>query len=243
MALRARLLPYLLLLAAILAAPPTHAQQPKPPIQYTIQNGDTLWVIATLYYNAPTAGGALYHYNHAVLNAANKTHPKGPQWIFPGTDIELPYQIRSRGILYTRREGPMNRSLATLVGRPEGIDVAELSSITRAKILPKYTKPKGNVPPPFNRHAPLSQGLKATRESTPGWFNNPNTNIERCAISVCVRFEQLCFFECLGVAKRLADGDHLSICDRLHQNPHNVSVQLPYEVDEETRDSCAELVH
>lgn len=136
MALRARLLPFMLLLTAILAAPPTHAQQYRPPIKYTIQNGDTLWIIATLYYNAPTAGGALYNLNMAVLNAANKTHPKTPQWIFPGTVIDLPGQIRSQGILYTRRDGPMNRSLAVLVGRPDGIDMTDLSTITLNKILP-----------------------------------------------------------------------------------------------------------
>jgi hypothetical protein len=242
MVLRARLLPHLLLLAAILSAQPTHAQQQRPPITYTIQPGDTLWVIATLYYNAPTAGGALYHLNKIVLDNANKTHPKGARWIFPGTIIELPAQIRSLDILYTRRERPMNRSLAEVVGSPEGIDMTDLSRITREKILPKYTKPKGNVPPPFDRHAPVSQGPKATRERTPQWFKNPDSNLEQCAKLVCTRFEQLCFFECLAVAKRLRDGDHPRICENLQQRPYDMSLQLPYEVDEETRENCAELV-
>jgi hypothetical protein len=230
----------LLLLAAILSAQPTHAQQQRPPITYTIQPGDTLWVVATLYYNAPTAGGALYNINKVVLDNANKTHPKGAKWIFPGTVIELPAQIRAHDIPYTRREHPMKRSTAEVVGRPDGIDMADLSKITRNNILPRYTKPKRNVPKPFDRHAIVSQGPKATRESTPKWFKNPSSNLERCARSVCTRFEQLCFFECLTVAKRLKDGNQTMICEKLQQHPRDV--ELPYEVDEETRQSCAELV-
>lgn len=240
--MRARLLPFLLLLAAILAAPPTHAQQRRPAIKYTIVYKDELWVIATLYYNAPTAAGALYNYNRAVLDAANKTHPKGPDWIFPDTVIELPDQIEWRDIRYTRREAPMNRELAKAVGRREGIGVAELSEIARKKILPKYTSPLGNVQQPFDKHASVSQGPKAARERAPAWFNKPDSMMERCARSVCTRFEQLCFFECLSIAKRLSDGDQLKICERLQQHPHDMSVQLPYEVDEETRDNCTELV-
>jgi hypothetical protein len=229
-------------MAAVLAASPTHAEEQRPPIKYTIQEGDTLWIIATLYYNAPTAGGALYNYNKAVLDKANKTHSKGPRWIFPPTEIELPAQIRSREIPYKRRDSPMNRSLAEAVGLPDGIDMTDLLITTRDKILPPYTKPAGNVPSPFNRHATLSQAPKATRERTPAWFTKPDSTLELCARAVCTRFEQLCFFECLSVAKRLKDGDHLRICEKLQQHPHDMSVQLPYEVDEETRDSCAELV-
>lgn len=237
---RARLVPYLLVFAVIFAAPPTHAQQQRQPIKYTIQASDTLWVIATLYYNAPTAGGALYSLNQPVLDAANKTHPKGPKWIFPGTDIDLPPQIRSRGILYTRRDGPMDRNLALLVGRPDGIDVAELSEIMLNK-YPQY-KNQTKAPPPFNRHARLAQGPTAMRETAPAWFSAPNSRLEVCARAVCTRFEQLCFFECLAVAKRFLDGEHPTLCERIQMNPHNMSIQLPYEVDEETRDSCAELV-
>jgi hypothetical protein len=120
--------------------------------------------------------------------------------------------------------------------------MTKLSKITRDKILPRYTKPKGNVPPPFERHAPVSQGPKAKREKDPEWFSKPDSSVERCARSVCVRFEQLCFFECLAVAKRLADGDQQGMCETLQQHPHDMSVQLPYEIDEETRESCAELV-
>jgi hypothetical protein len=242
MALRARLLPFLLLLAAILAAPPTHAQQRRPSIKYTIVDNDSLWIIATLYYNAPTAAVALYNHNRAVLDAANKTHPKGADWIFPNTVIDLPDQIESGDIRYTRREAPMDRSLAEAVGRPGGIGMAELLAVTRKKILPKYTSPIGNVQAPFNKHASVSRGPKAARERAPAWFNKPDSSLERCAKSVCTRFEQLCFFECLAISKRLSDGDRLNICERLQQRPHDMSVQLPYEVDEETRDNCAELV-
>jgi hypothetical protein len=242
MVLRVPLVPFLLLLASILAAPPTHAQQRRPSIKYTIVDGDSLWIIATLYYNAPTAAGALYNHNRAVLDAANKTSRKGADWIFPNTVIELPDQIESGDIPYTRRKAPMNRDLAKAVGRPGGIGVAELLDITRDKIVPKYTRPVGNVQPRFDKHASVSQGPKATRERAPAWFNSPDSNMERCAKSVCTRFEQLCFFECLAIAKRLSDGDQPKICERLQQHPHDRNVQLPYEVDEETRDNCAELV-
>lgn len=242
MKLKARFLPCSILLAVMIAAPHTHAQPPIPPIGYTIQEGDSLWVIATLYYNAPTAGGALYSVNQAVLDAANKNHPKEPKWIFPGTIIDLPAQIRSRGILYTRRESPMNRTLALAVGSPEGIDMTDLARITRDKILPKYVKPTGNVPSPLPKHVPVSQGLKATRESVPNWYQSPNTHLEVCAKSICTHFEQLCFFECLAMAKRVWDGDMKQVCDALQGNPRSTSVQLPYEIDEETRQDCAELI-
>lgn len=241
MALRPRLLPSLLL-AVILAAPLTHAQQRRPPIKYAIVDRDSLWIIATIYYNAPTAGGALYNHNKAVLDAANKTHPKGADWIFPNTVIELPDQIVSRDIRYTRRDAPMDRVLAIEVGNNKGIGMDDLLTITRKNILPKYTSPMGSVQPPFDKHAPVSGGPKAAREKSPSWFNKPDSIMERCAKSVCIRFEQLCFFECLSIAKRLSDGDQQAICDRLQQNPHNKNVQLPYEVDEETRGDCAELV-
>ena len=129
-----------------------------------------------------------------------------------------------------------------LVGRPDGIDMTDLSTITRNKILPKYTKPAKKAPVPFNKHAPLSNAPKATREQAPSWFNKPDSGLELCARAVCHRFQQLCFFECLSVAKRLSDGDQSRICEKLRSHPQDSSVQLPYEVDEETRENCAELV-
>ena len=231
---RVRLFSNLLLLTAFLTASPTHAEQERPPVKYKIVDKDSLWVIATLFYNAPSAGITLYNINKAVLDAANKHHQKGAHWIFPDTVIELPAEIRSRGIPYRRRDFPMNRSLALAIGHEDGIDMTGLVTITREQILPKDTELKKTMPPPFDQHAPVSSGPKAIRESAPAWFKEPDSHLETCAKAVCNRFKQLCFFECLAVAKRLADGEHQTTCDTL--------VQLPYEVDEETRENCAELV-
>src|SRR5688500_14310476 len=143
---RARLLPHLLLLASAAVALPAHAEE--PPIKYTIEPGDKLWVVATRFYNAPAAYRMIYKHNRAVLDAANKDHPKGPDWIFPGTVIELPGAIKNNDTLYTRRTSPMDKALAGKVARPDGIDLFDLWKIVRENsVPPEVTLTAATAPP------------------------------------------------------------------------------------------------
>jgi hypothetical protein len=230
----------LLILACTSIGLPAHAQE--PPIKYSIEAGDTLWLIATRFYNAPGAYSALYKHNKAALDAANKDHPKGPNWIFPSTVINLPLEIRVGDTSYTRRATPMNVDLATEVASPDGIDLKTLLRVTRAKILPRWMKPNDAPSAPVTRSSSVLSASKAKRESPPEWFSKPDSGVEQCAKSVCVRFEQLCYFECLSIAKRFHDGERQNLCQELQKSPRSAAVALPLQVDGETREFCAELI-
>lgn len=237
---RARLLPHLLLLASAAVVLPAHAEE--PPIQYTIRPGDKLWAIATRFYNAPEAYRAIYQHNKAALNAANKEHAKGPDRIFPGTVIELPGDIKVAETLYTRRQTPMDVDLATSVARPDGINLLELWKITRENIVPREVVLSEVTEPPLTNAKLVASAPTAKREPAPEWFSKPDSSVEECAKSLCVRFEQLCYFECLSIAKRFKDGERQNLCDELNSAPRAAAITLPFQVDNETRGLCAELV-
>ena len=237
---RSRLTSPLLLLACTSIALPAHAQE--RPETYSIEAGDTLWLIATRFYNAPAAYSALYKHNKTALDAANKNHPKGPSWIFPSTVIHLPLEIRVGDTSYTRRASPMNVALAAEVASPDGIDLKTLLRVTHEKILPKWMTPASVTSPPLPGSLPVPSASKAKRESTPQWFSKPDTDVELCARSVCVRFEQLCYFECLSIAKRFIDGERQNLCQELQTSPRSAAFALPLQVDGATREFCSELI-
>lgn len=126
----------------------------------------------------------------------------------------------------------MNRALAEQVASPKGIDLSHLLKTTR-DIAPKWVR-AASSPEPNGGHGVISRSSSAAlREVVPAWYSSPKESLHKCAKAVCDRYQNLCFFECLIVAKRLSDGD--VSCSRLPDT-------LPYEVDEENRDSCAALV-
>lgn len=208
---------------------------------YTIQPEDTLCLISTRYYNAPTAAVGIYQHNKKALDAANKGHDPSPQWIFPGTVIELPLYITSNGTRYERRETPMELSLAKSVANPQGIKLNDLIQVSQQRVLAYKSKAGGE--PIKSDHKPIISSLKAVREPAPQWFSNPDRSnkLVTCAKTICNRFMQLCYFECLLIAKRLSDGDEQSLCDTMESAPPNTFISLPYEVDQSTRTACSEL--
>jgi hypothetical protein len=245
MRLKLRFVVHVIPLACALILSPSHAQEDI--IKYTIQPNDSLWLIATRYYDDARAFRAIYKYakNKTQLDKDRKV--KSPDKIDPGSTIELPHMLEDKdtGEWYQRRERtPMNEKLGRKIADhgAEGIRLSTASSIVDDDVLPKDLKFKAAPPRPANDYKPLSQAPKAKRESTPEWFRKPDAPVEQCAKSLCIRFEQLCYFECLSVAKRLLDGDRESICDGLGKKPRTATVVLPYEVDNATRDQCAELI-
>ncbi|HZF50254.1 MAG TPA: hypothetical protein VE093_16460 [Polyangiaceae bacterium] len=209
--------------------------------KYTVQPNDTLWLISTRFYNAPSAYIAIYRHNKRTLDAAAGGHDKGVSRIYPNTEIVLPDVIKMGEIWYRRRQAPMNIDVARKVASSNGIDLTSLTA-SRAHMVPNFVKRVEAPKPPLGVQVPVPSARMATREPTPEWFANPDSEVERCAKAVCMKFEQLCYFECLTVAKRLHDGDKGGYCEDLQEDPRNTPMSLPLEVDDETRPYCQELV-
>jgi len=218
------------------------ASRSAPSIQYTVHENDTMCLIATMYYSAPSAYVELYVKNRDVLEKAHrqfarnnprlKKRTMGPSTIYPGTVIDIPAELGGvNRILYSRRPSPMDREFARNVASEKGIDLDDLGRATRDRLPMWLGKTRKDVP--SSGYTSVKQkAAAALREPTPAWFTNPEDSISKCAKSVCERFGQLCYFECLGVAKRFLDGDVSCL---------SLPNSLPYEVDDQDR-TCADLL-
>src|SRR5262249_38548255 len=137
-------------------------------------------------------------------------------------------------VYYRRRRTPLNpervRVLAEIMGHKADFDLDRLGEF-RKSVTPGGLNVK-SPPAPLEGHVKVSSaGGMATREAAPSWYKSPQAGVGRCAKAVCNKYRMLCYYECVGVAKRLGDGR--TSCNKLPPS-------LPYEVDADTRDSCAE---
>lgn len=65
-------------------------------MQVTVQKGDTLWGIAEKHLGDGNKWERIYAINRATIHAEQNKYPEarrkmqGPNWIFPGTKLDLP---------------------------------------------------------------------------------------------------------------------------------------------------------
>jgi len=211
-------------------APPDYVDD----IEYTILEGDNLYLVATQYYNAPSASAAIFEKNKGTFKKAceqAKSRRCGSDTIYPGTIILLPSTLASRsGVLYDRRGSPMERGIAVSVANNKQIDLEGLGALSQ-RIRPADV-PLPKSPPLLDYPDASGPEIQANRERQPDWHKSPSTDLQRCAKAVCARFKSLCYFECLAVAKRLDDGG--VSCKALPR-------ALPYDFDFDVPDRCGAL--
>ena len=229
-------------LAALAAGPPANGQPPSDQggaevMPYKIRQGDTLWLIATQFYNAPSAAPAIYKLNQGALEAAHhrngdRSRKASSDTIYPNTVINLPRQLRagagSTVSLYLRRDVPITADVASKIAEKRRIDLEDFHEIGKESVPDWVTPPAPSAP--LDKHVEASKGVApAKREARPGWYDSPETDLQKCAKAVCDRYEALCYFECIIMAKRISDSE--ASCDELPD-------VLPVEIDASTRDSC-----
>ena len=232
-------------IAALAAGLPASGQPPAQQggaevLPYTIQQGDTLWLIATRFYNAPSAAPTIYKYNQGALEAAHhrngdRSRKASSDTIYPNTVINLPRQLRSGTTtavsLYLRRDVPINADVASKIAEKRRIDLEDFHEIGKESV-PDWVTPQA-AQAPLDKHVEAAKGVApAKREARPGWYESPETDLQRCAKAVCDQYEALCYFECIIMAKRISDSE--ASCDELPD-------VLPVEIDASTRYSCDEI--
>lgn len=250
-----RIVTLVVALAMVLGPKSARAQSPAAPvsqsdvIQYTIQKGDTLRLIATQYYSAPSAVGAIFTRNKKILEDAYegvrrsdpkfdaRLHPFTIDTIYLKTIIELPALLVSKGgHLYKRMDVPMTPTLAQQIADKGKIDLISLSKIADqfqdGLGIPRL--PNASPPPlPLTGYkkvvASSRQDATVKRESRPMWHTSPSNDIQVCAVAVCEKYRSLCYFECMAIAIRFDDSDVLCT---------NLPKTLPYEIDLENKDRC-----
>jgi hypothetical protein len=233
---------------------PARAQSPAAPaarpdvIQHVIQKGETLHLIATQYYSAPSAFGAIFTRNREKFKDAYERvkksdpkfdvllHPFAINMIYPGTVIELPALLESkRGHLYQRMDVPMTSELAQQIADKGRIDLTNLNKISN-QIRDGLTNPPKPDPSPqplpgYTKIVAASpQDATIKREERPEWHKNPSTELHNCAVAICKKYKNICYFECMTAARRFEDGEVL--CNKLPK-------VLPYEIDLENKDRCS----
>ncbi|MRG96369.1 hypothetical protein [Polyangium spumosum] len=212
---------------------------------YEIENADTLYLVATRYYGDPAAFKLIFKKNETVLREAHDKYvrdaskrgerpkPFGTGTIWPKTKIVLPQELSTAaGVLYERRSSPLRRDIAEMIARKKRVDLVDLEKIA------KDTRPSWIKAPqptaPLTGYAQVSTASSAvSRETPPKWYEHPENELHRCAVVVCGKFQSLCYYECLGVAKRFLDGG--ASCSHL-------PASLPYDQPEAASRDCSAML-
>lgn len=216
-------------------------------IQYTVKEGDSLYLVATMYYGDPQAFLRIFQANRDALQTAydknappatKAANPSGrvqPHDLWPSTVIVLPANFSISGkvvyeqVLYERRANPLSRAAAIKLATATKVTLGDVMDLAESTRDPKIEV--AEPPAPLGGYVPVSRMKGSTqREPRPDWHKQPKTDLHRCAVSVCTRYESLCFFECIMVARRIMDGN--ASC-----NPP--PDPLPYEVPEKSNGDCA----
>ncbi|MDI3287340.1 hypothetical protein [Polyangium sp. 15x6] len=212
---------------------------------YEINESDTLYVVATQYYGDPAAFRLIFRSNETILREAYDKYardarklgepikPFGSGTLWPKTRIVLPRALATpAGVLYERRNLPLRRDVAEMIARKKRVDLDDLEQIA-TNVRPRGLKPPQTVAP-LTGYAQVSSASSAvTRETPPKWYEQPENELHRCAVSVCGKFQSLCFYECLGVAKRFLDGG--ASCSR-------IPATLPYDQPEASARDCSAML-
>lgn len=195
---------------------------------HEVREGDNLGSIAIRYYRNPRATDSIYLLNYWRLTRAVKQYKPNakidPRGVLPrGIQLRLPQKLVSaRGKVYT---------LSGAEARPAEIRyLDDLEREASSLLGPSSTGPRAQQRPQVPREQVSTSARPANRESIPGWYENPNGELQTCAKALCDRYQSLCFFECVGLAKSFLDGG--ASCRKLPE-------KLPFYVDPATRANCA----
>ncbi|MDC3962099.1 hypothetical protein [Polyangium jinanense] len=214
-------------------------------IVYEITDSDTLYVVATRYYGDPAAFKLIFKRNEAILRDAYGKYardaskrgeppkPFGTGTIWPKTKIVLPQELStSAGVLYERRSSPLKREVAEKIARKKRVNLDDLEEIA-IDMRPRGIKPPQTTAP-LTGYAQVSSASSAvSRETPPKWYEHPENELHRCAVAVCGKFQSLCYYECLAVAKRFLDGG--ASCS-------HIPATLPYDQPEASARDCSGML-
>ncbi|TKC96522.1 hypothetical protein [Polyangium fumosum] len=235
-----------LMVAMLVAGTCTVASAGQPnELVYEITDSDTLYLVATRYYGDPAAFKLIFKKNEAVLREAHDKYmldaakrgvppkPFGTGTIWPKTRIVLPQELATpAGVLYERRSLPLKREIAEMIARKKRVDLDDLGQIA-TEMRPLGIRPPQPTPA-LPGYAQVSAASSAVaRETPPKWFGQPENELHRCAVAVCGKFQSLCYYECLGVAKRFLDGG--ASCSHL-------PATLPYDQPEASARDCSAML-
>ncbi len=234
------------LLMALLASTTSSVRaDPQETLTYTTKRDDAMSDLAVRYYSTPDAAQALYDHNERVFSEAydrnklskpdydTKKNPKGKNTIFPNTTITMPRELKSsKGVIYPRRHEPMDATEAReIAAKKDGIRLTDAKK-PLLSLKPAWTEPPKPPALQGSRQQVSKSAEAAKRESTPSWYTEPTSKWQECARDLCDKYQSLCFYECVAVAKRFTDA--WATCSK-----STLPDKLPYAVKDEGRKDCS----